>query len=117
MMQAFLVAAGGFFGAICRFGVGQLGKKMVPSPFPYATLFINLSGSFLLGWLTGMNVGDSIKLFFSIGFMGAYTTFSTFTLENVQLYRNKQYKLSILYLATSLILGLMAAYAGFMVSF
>ncbi|MCK6256622.1 fluoride efflux transporter CrcB [Fictibacillus sp. KIGAM418] len=117
MMQVMLVAAGGFFGAIFRFGLGQFIKRITDSPFPIATLFVNITGSFLLGMLTGMHAGDSIRLFFGIGFMGAFTTFSTLKLENIQFYRKRQWKYLITYLAISYAGGLLAAFIGFMINF
>lgn len=117
MMQAMLVAAGGFFGAVFRFGIGQMVKKITESTFPIATLFVNLTGSFLLGWLTRAHADDSIRLFFGIGFMGAFTTFSTFKLENVHFYRKRQWKHLIAYLAISYTGGLLAAFLGFMINF
>ncbi|WHY74074.1 fluoride efflux transporter CrcB [Fictibacillus enclensis] len=113
MTHMLLVAAGGFFGAVFRFGIGQWVKKHTVTAFPLATLFVNITGSFLLGWLTGMEPSDSIRLFFGIGFMGAFTTFSTLKLENIHFYRKKQWNVLILYLSLSYIVGILAALAGF----
>lgn len=109
-----LVAAGGFLGAVFRFGISQWVKRHSVTSFPLATLFVNIAGSFLLGWITGTEPSDSIRLFFGIGFMGAFTTFSTLKLENIQFYRKKQWDVLILYLALTYIVGILAALAGFL---
>ncbi|BDG34860.1 fluoride efflux transporter CrcB [Saccharococcus caldoxylosilyticus] len=107
-----LVAIGGFFGAIARFGVSNWIKQKYPSSFPIATLLVNLVGSFLLGYMIGKGWNASWNLLFGTGFMGAFTTFSTFKLENVTLYLNKQWKLLILYLLASYMLGILLAFLG-----
>lgn len=72
------VAIGGFFGAIARFWVSnQLNKK----PFPFGTLLVNVLGAFLLGLLIGSGAGENSRLLFGTGFLGAFTTFSTWLFE------------------------------------
>jgi fluoride exporter len=107
-----LVAIGGFFGAIARFGISNWIKQKYPSSFPLATLLVNLIGSFLLGYIIGKGWNDSWTLLFGTGFMGAFTTFSTFKLESMTLYVHKQWKMFVLYLALSYILGLLLAFLG-----
>jgi fluoride exporter len=90
-MNILLVAIGGFIGAICRFLVSIYFKRVYSSPFPLGTLLINLTGSFFLGMLVGLNIHGYAYSFIGIGFMGAFTTFSTFMLEAFQLkHREKQ---------------------------
>lgn len=79
---------------------------------PFATWAINLSGSFLLGLLAGAAWGDNVSLLLGTGFMGAYTTFSTFNVENVQLAREKKWKTLALYVGTSYVFGIVLAYGG-----
>jgi fluoride exporter len=107
-----LVAVGGFFGAIARFSVSNWIKRKFPSSFPIATLLINLVGSFLLGYIIGKGWDASWNLLFGTGFMGAFTTFSTFKLESITLYRNKQSQLLIPYLVASYMLGILLAFLG-----
>jgi len=106
------VAIGGFFGACARYGLSDWAGKRFPSRLPRATLFINLSGSFLLGVLLGAKPGEAAYLLLGTGFMGAYTTFSTFNTENVQLIRNKAWGTLALYMAASYALGIALAFAG-----
>ncbi|MEH7121424.1 fluoride efflux transporter CrcB [Neobacillus vireti] len=107
-----LVAAGGFFGAMSRFGLSNLIKRRYPTTFPFATLFINLLGSFLLGFLFGMNLDRSWNLLIGTGFMGAFTTFSTFKLENIQLLEKRLWKVAALYVVISYTCGVLLAFLG-----
>jgi CrcB protein len=107
-----LVAIGGFFGAISRFGMSGWIKSKISTLFPIATLIINLIGSFLLGIIIGSDFLNDWKLLFGTGFMGAFTTFSTFKLENIQLHMNRKWNLIILYLGISYTFGILLAFAG-----
>jgi len=106
------VAIGGFFGACARFGLTGWFNRKHPAALPWATLLINLSGSFLLGVIAGSDWSQPIHLLFGTGFMGAYTTFSTFNVENVQLIRKKEWKALAIYIIASYVLGMALAYAG-----
>lgn len=108
-----LVALGGFFGAIARFGISNWVKREYSPIFPIATLIINLLGSFLLGLLIGNNLSNTWKLLFGTGFMGAFTTFSTFNLENIQFFSQKNWKLPLSYLSISYLFGILLALLGF----
>ncbi|MGG3449395.1 fluoride efflux transporter FluC [Domibacillus aminovorans] len=72
------VAIGGFFGAIARF---WLGNHLNKGSFPYGTLFVNVSGAFLFGLLIGSGIEGNRLLLCGTGFLGAFTTFSTWMLE------------------------------------
>jgi CrcB protein len=73
-----LVAVGGFFGAIARFWIGAHFNKV---SFPFGTLFVNVVGAFLLGLLIGNGIEGKWLLLCGTGFLGAFTTFSTWMLE------------------------------------
>lgn len=107
-----LVAIGGFFGAVSRFSVSNWLKKKYSSTFPIATLFVNLVGSFLLGLIIGANLESSWRLLLGTGFMGAFTTFSTFKLENIQMLKNRNWNVLLLYLGISYTIGLILAFIG-----
>lgn len=111
-MNVILVAIGGFFGAIARFAIGNLQKRYYKGDFPLATLFVNLLGAWLLGLLLGMNVQKDVYLLVGTGFMGAFTTFSTFKLESIRLLEDKK-KVAIGYLFITYVLGISLAYSGF----
>ncbi|WP_242698130.1 fluoride efflux transporter CrcB [Bacillus sp. SD088] len=110
-----LVAAGGFFGAIARFWVSNRIKRKDASSFPLATLIVNLVGSFLLGLIIGANLEHSLQLLLGIGFLGAFTTFSTFKLENIQLHAEKKWKTLVLYLGLSYTFGIFLAFIGILI--
>lgn len=104
-----MVALGGMAGAISRFGV----QKAIPTRvLPFATLTVNLLGSFMLGLIAGMGVQGNLYLFTAAGFMGAFTTFSTLNVDLVKLISNKQQKAVILYIISTYIGGLLSVAAG-----
>ncbi|GAB6181791.1 fluoride efflux transporter CrcB [Desulfotomaculum defluvii] len=111
-----LVAVGGFLGAMSRFGLNNYIQSKHNKPFPFGTFTINITGSFLLGLLFGYKQLPS-EMFFLLGtgFMGAFTTFSTFELEAVELMRKKEAVTSLLYLVVSVVVGVILAYGGFII--
>lgn len=88
-MTAVWVALAGGVGALLRFGVDGAVRSRWPSPFPWATLLINVSGSFVLGVLTGLVMfrhdPDTLRLVLGTGLCGGYTTFGTASVETVRL--------------------------------
>ena len=83
-MDYLLIGLGGFLGANARFIVAGWVERMLGLGFPYGTFIINVSGSFCLGLLTGLLSHRPLdflqhRLFFAVGFLGAYTTFSSFS--------------------------------------
>ncbi len=105
-----LVGIGGFFGSIARYGVKLLTDKYMPANFPYGTFIVNIVGCFIIGILFGMaarnQAGSSTWLVLATGFCGAFTTFSTFALENNMLLADKQSSTAVIYTLLSLVLGL-----------
>ena len=112
MMNIALVAIGGFFGAITRFSLSNWIKSKTSFAFPIATLTVNLIGSFLLGIIIGSNLEKTWSLLLGTGFMGAFTTFSTFKLENITLLSKKRWITSFLYLGVSYTFGILLAFVG-----
>jgi len=84
--------------------------------FPLGTLAVNLAGALLIGFFYGMFynriIPEEIRAFISIGFLGAFTTFSTFTLENIQLFQDGEIKSALINIAVSNIFGLLCVLAG-----
>ena len=116
MINLFLVASGGATGAILRYSLSIFMKFYFYNSF-YATLFVNIIGSFLIGYLISLgyirNLSENfIKYFLIIGFLGSFTTFSTFSYEVVDLFLSKKYYLTFFYILSSICLCLIAAYAG-----
>ncbi len=111
-----LIAIGGLFGAISRFALSAFIQSKHNRRFPYATFIINLTGSFLLGFLFGRhNLRPEFFFLFGTGFMGAYTTFSTFEFESMELIRKEKLLLAISYLVFSVIIGVFLAYLGYLI--
>ena len=117
LMHCLAVGAGGFLGALCRMGVGAASVAVFGRGFPVGTLIINVSGSFLLGWFLarvarGWEVSEAVQLGVTVGFLGAYTTFSTFMYETDQLARGGAGWKASAYLLASIVLGLAAVKLG-----
>jgi len=112
-----LVGAGGFLGAIARYLVASVIGSNVHG-VPWATFTINVSGSFLLGMLgtvatRGMlGAPDPARLALGVGFLGAFTTFSTFSAESHQLIQSDDWPMAALYAAGSVVAGIAAVRAG-----
>ena len=103
-------------GAVARYGIGLiLGNAL--SPFPFATFLINVTGSFLIGLLlTKFEANETLRLLLITGFLGAYTTFSTFEYEAFQLTQTKQTLIAFLYVALSFALGFIGVASGIWVA-
>ncbi|WP_416731202.1 fluoride efflux transporter FluC [Fictibacillus sp. JL2B1089] len=108
--QTIAVAAGGALGAVIRFLVSQ----RINSDFPWGTLAVNIVGSFLLGWYVAEEGDDLMSSLYATGFLGALTTFSTLQFEAVTLLKNHA-KRGLTYLFLTYILGLVAAWTGFII--
>ncbi|MBS4203505.1 fluoride efflux transporter FluC [Lederbergia citrea] len=113
-MTFLLVAAGGFFGASARYYLSKK-LKLTMNSFPVPTLFINLIGSFLLGVIIGASTPSAISSFFGIGFLGSFTTYSTFMVENVQLMIEGKWKSMLTYSCLSYLAGIFFAFIGFLI--
>lgn len=113
MNTCIFIAAGGFLGAISRYYLSGYLQTKHTLPLPLGTLVINLLGSFLLGLLLGLSINSPTYSFLATGFLGAFTTFSTFELEAVELFRKGLVKLALFYLAASVLLGLALAALGY----
>jgi len=111
------IAGGGALGALCRHGVNLGVTHLAKAPFPFGTLSANVIGSFVMGLLIAYfarfgNPPQEIRLFLTVGFLGAFTTFSTFSLDSMTLYMRGDIGAFSLYVAGSVILSLAAIAAG-----
>jgi len=113
-----LVAAGGALGALSRFAVATVSRRFFGVQFPWGTLLINVSGCFALGLLAGLfnskTSPTGLHYGLGIGFLGAFTTFSTYELEGMLLLNEGRHGLACLYLGGSVVLGLAAMYGGYL---
>lgn len=115
VVQCLCIAIGGCLGAVFRFGISVLWNRRFPRRMPYGTLTVNLIGSLLLGLVIGMSASNLILLFFGVGFLGSFTTFSTVTLEMLKYYFNKQTYNLVLYGGVSCFGGLILAFSGILI--
>ena len=113
-MRVVLVGLAGAAGALARYGIGlAVGARS----FPWATLGINVSGSFVLGVVLALSLergwSENTTVPIAVGFLGAYTTFSTFSYETFTLARTDRAPAAMLYVAVSVVAGVLAAGAGY----
>ena len=113
-----LVSAGGMLGSALRYVFYVL---MKPSVFPYATLTVNIAGSFIIGLIAGLSlrdpgIGNNWRLFLATGICGGFTTFSALSLESIQLIQEHRYGMAAGYIGISIVLGLAATFAGILIS-
>ena len=103
------IGAGAIFGALSRYYVTILLAQRLGNRFPYGTFVINLSGALLMGFVTTLALGKvispSLQLFIATGFLGSYTTFSTYALDTANLARSRGQKVALFYWAGSAIIG------------
>lgn len=113
-----LIGLGGFLGANARFILGSWTNQLCGPLFPYGTFLINISGSFLLGFLLPLLQAGlvphsrSLTYLLCVGFLGAYTTFSTFEYETRSLFDEGSWLLALLNVFGSLFVGLLAVHLG-----
>jgi fluoride exporter len=110
------IAIAGALGALARYGLGAAISDRFPG-FPWGTLAINVTGSFILGLLFVIltertTTSAAVRSAITIGFVGAYTTFSTFSLETVRLLEDGSIVAGTLNVAGNLVLGIAAAWGG-----
>ena len=108
------VAGLGAIGSLARFHLGSVVSARWPGDFPFGTFAVNLTGSFVLGVLTGLSLGGDVMLLVGTGLLGGYTTFSTWMVEAERLGEDGHWMLLWLYLFGSMLAGLAAAGGGWL---
>lgn len=116
-MTLVLVGVGGFFGAVARYVVDGVVSQQTGGAFPWGTLVINVSGSLVLGFLFALTVERGVlpaesRAPVMVGFIGAYTTFSTLMLESWRLIEDGSVVTGVINLAGSSIVGIVAVLIG-----
>ncbi len=119
-MNYVIVAIGAMIGGLLRYGVSVTFSSPDAGSFPWSTIAINIIGSFFLGlvmMLAGERhyIGDSAKLFLTIGVIGSFTTFSTFSYESLSLFQSGEILRGVIYISASNILSIIAAFGGYAV--
>lgn len=117
ILKLMLLMFGGAAGTVCRFGMSELAHALLGRNFPWGTLAVNVIGCLLFGLIFAvaehrMDLGPHARLFVLTGFMGAFTTFSTFGFESVSLHMNGDSFKAFANIAAQNVLGMAAAFAG-----
>ena len=112
------VALGGAIGSASRFAITYAVQSRAGSTFPWGTLLVNVTGSFLIGLIMRHAIDTQAlshegRLFLAVGFCGGYTTFSAFSYETIRLLEDGNHRRAALYVVTSVALSLAATAAGF----
>ncbi len=117
----FFIFLGGGIGSVLRYLITILGEKtmyeLFEQPNPVGTFVVNVVGSFAIGLLYGyfqenINVNESLKLFLLVGFLGGFTTFSSFSLDTFKLIQSGETMIAIIYIVASIVLALGFTYFG-----
>ncbi|MDY4474465.1 fluoride efflux transporter CrcB [Mitsuokella sp.] len=126
MQHLFLVFVGGGLGAVCRYLSTTSIGAVFGSSFPFGTLFVNTLGSLLMGFImgillliaerTGALLSEPMRLLLTVGFLGGFTTFSSFSLETVTLLHGGSVVLAVLNVLANVVLSLAMAAAGLMLA-
>jgi len=111
------IAVGGAVGAVLRYLVNISPLSQLFAKFPFPTFFINVTGSFLIGFLLILltdkfQVNENLRMAVIVGFLGAYTTFSTFEMEIFGLVREKEFGMAFVYLIASVLVGFVGVALG-----
>lgn len=119
-MNVLAVAAAGAVGALARYVIGGWIAERTTGPFPWGTLVVNASGSLVLGFVFVVLTErflphPNLRLALTVGFLGAYTTFSTFSLETLRLIQDGAVGLAAVNVIASVVSGLLAVYLGWVV--
>ena len=115
-----IVGLGSFIGGVTRYLVSLFVQSKFTGAFPYGTLAVNVAGCLLIGLLYGlsekMELSRETRFFISTGLLGGFTTFSAFSIDTFTLIKNDQAGPAALYVATTLLVGLLATFVGYYVS-
>jgi len=121
MIKLLVIGFGGFLGSILRYVVGKSVDGKINASFPWGTFTVNVVGSFIIGFvymlaMRKVGITENWRLFLGAGFCGGFTTFSAFAWENVSLLDQKLIGTSLIYIVSSIVIGILAIVAGGWVS-
>jgi fluoride exporter len=117
LQKYFLTGIGGFLGAVARLWIGTIIDVRLGTKFPYGTFIVNLTGCFLIGVILTilderLNMNPAWRYLLPVGFIGAYTTFSTFEYEILLQFQNGEWQIPLLYVTLSVFMGFACVWIG-----
>jgi fluoride exporter len=120
IIKILLLLAGGAIGTVSRYAVSGMAHKYYLGTFPLGTLMVNVLGSLIIGLLWGIsetaNISSHMRTFIFIGILGGFTTFSTYSLETLNLFRDGEVKMAVINVLANNLLGIIMVFAGFFAS-
>lgn len=116
MIKIFCVITGGALGSLLRYLTSDLMQKWYSGFFPVGTFSVNLAGSFIIGLLWGIaevsKFQDNYRLFIFTGVLGGFTTFSSLSVETINLFRENHVKTALLYIISTNVIGILLTLLG-----
>ena len=121
MNQVIAISVGASAGALSRWGMVLLMQRWLGACYPWATLLVNAAGSFALGFLViwfmdKTHLSDLLRLLLTVGFLGSFTTFSTFSVETVRLMEQGSVTMSLIHTVGSVVLCIFMAWLGMLLA-
>ena len=121
MKNLLVIALGGALGAVTRYALSGWTHQLLGTAFPYGTFIVNLTGCFLLGFvaqigLTTTEIPETLGIAVRIGFLGALTTFSTFSYETIRQLESGQWSLALVNVGGSVLMGLIGVWGGLVIA-
>jgi len=121
MLNYILVSTGAAIGGALRYGISSYIQRHISVIFPYGTLVVNVIGCFILGivmfYLNDKElIGSEFRLFLAVGLCGGFTTFSTFSFETLNLFRDSEYMLVFYNVALNIVLCFLGIYLAYLIS-
>ena len=117
MIKLLLLLGGGALGTLLRYLISGIPHRYTDTVFPWGTLLVNVSGAFLIGLIWGVfeerGISPHIRTFIFIGILGGYTTFSTFALESMNLFKEGAIKLAFVNILANNLLSIVLVFGGF----
>ncbi|RMD56639.1 MAG: fluoride efflux transporter CrcB [Nitrospirae bacterium] len=112
-----ILGSGGAFGTLCRFFLSTFTQKTLGSGFSWGTASVNIVGCFLIGLAWSLSIERSVlspsgRLFFMVGFLGAFTTFSTYALESINFLREREISILLFNIILNNLIGFMMVILG-----
>jgi CrcB protein len=117
LKQVILIAVAGALGTVSRYGLSQFTHSILSKNFPWGTLVINVAGCFVIGLLATLfadtNVlSKELQLAATVGFLGAFTTFSAFSYDSYNFFRGGTWEMGLINIAANIIIGMLAVVGG-----